>query len=106
VLPTNDGRLVPGLAIAAYAAATFAAMWVTAHAYARDPFPDLATGVVGVFLAFVVFLLPLFAGFVIGRWWAVALVLCSFWQRASRTGLSHCNVIHPARSREASYSWR
>jgi hypothetical protein len=71
----NAERLASGLAIAAYAVATFAAMWITAHAYARDPFPDdMGTGVV-VFLALVIFLLPLLAGPAIGRWRAVALVV-------------------------------
>jgi hypothetical protein len=69
----NAERLAPGLAITAYAAATFAAMWITAHAYARDPVPDTGTGLV-VFIAAVVFLLPLVTGFAVGRWWALALV--------------------------------
>jgi hypothetical protein len=66
-------RLASGLAITAYAAATFAAMWITAHAYARDPAPDESTGLL-VFMPVVVFLLPLVTGFAVGRWWALALV--------------------------------
>ena len=56
-------RLVSGVAIAAYAAITFVALWLTAHAYARDPFPDISPAA------------SIFVGFATGRWWAPALVL-------------------------------
>jgi hypothetical protein len=102
----NAERLASGLAIAAYAVATFAAMWITAHAYARDPFPDdMGTGLV-VFIALVVFLLPLLAGFAIGRWWALALVVWLVLAASVAADLSRCNVNRPARSREASPSRR
>lgn len=67
-------RLVSGLAIGAYAAVTLVALWMAAQGYARDPFPDEPTGFI-VFLAVVVFVVPLLAGFAIGRWSACALVL-------------------------------
>ncbi len=64
-------RLVSGVAIAAYAAITFVALWLTAHLYARDPFPDISPAA-SIFVGFV---LPLLVGFATGRWWAPALVL-------------------------------
>jgi hypothetical protein len=65
-------RLASGIAIATYATITFVALWITAHAYARDPFPDGIGPAASIFVAFV---LPLLAGFATGRWWAPALVL-------------------------------
>lgn len=66
-------RLASGVAIAAYAAITFVVLLMTAHAYARDPFPDDFAPAVSILVAIV---LPLLTGFTTGRWWAPALV---FW---------------------------
>jgi hypothetical protein len=57
----NGARLASGVAIVAYAAATFAGLWTS-----------------GLTFVAVLFVLPLLAGFAIGRWPAVALVLWLF----------------------------
>ncbi len=71
----NADRLISGMAIAVYAVATFVALLITAHEYGHDAFPTDPTGVAAVAAVSVVFVLPLLAGFAIGRWWAPVLLL-------------------------------
>ena len=71
----NGDRLLSGVAIAVYAIATCVALLITAHEYGATPFPSDPTGIAAAGAVFVVFVLPLLAGFGIGRWWAPVLLL-------------------------------
>jgi hypothetical protein len=71
----NASRVACAAAIVTYSAATFISLWMTAHAYARESYPDESTAVV-MFHVFVLFVLPLLTGFALGRRRALVLV---FW---------------------------